>query len=95
MKEYNIFTSRKLGSIEVKNRVVMSPMTRSRAIVVNKDLTNMYDTGNWTLVISNLRMYQVYPKCNISQCENESNYSDLLSMFPVIIIIHIHHFAVR
>jgi N-ethylmaleimide reductase len=32
MKEYKLFTSFKVGSIEVKNRVVMSPMTRCRAI---------------------------------------------------------------
>lgn len=32
MKEYKLFAPQKLGSIEVKNRVVMAPMTRSRAI---------------------------------------------------------------
>jgi N-ethylmaleimide reductase len=32
MREYKLFTPIKIGSIEVKNRVVMSPMTRSRAI---------------------------------------------------------------
>ncbi|MDP4275149.1 MAG: alkene reductase [Bacteroidota bacterium] len=32
MKEYKLFTSQKIGSIVVKNRIVMSPMTRSRAI---------------------------------------------------------------
>jgi len=32
MKDYKLFTSYKLGQIEVKNRVVMAPMTRSRAI---------------------------------------------------------------
>jgi N-ethylmaleimide reductase len=32
MKAYKLFTSQKSGSIEVKNRVVMSPMTRCRAI---------------------------------------------------------------
>src|SRR5665811_82647 len=32
MKEYKLFTPKKVGSIEVGNRVVMSPMTRSRAI---------------------------------------------------------------
>jgi N-ethylmaleimide reductase len=32
MKEYKLFTPYKLGSIELKNRVVMSPMTRCRAI---------------------------------------------------------------
>jgi N-ethylmaleimide reductase len=32
MKEYKLLTSYKLGKTELKNRVVMSPMTRSRAI---------------------------------------------------------------
>ena len=32
MKTYKLFTPEKIGSIEVKNRIVMSPMTRSRAI---------------------------------------------------------------
>ena len=32
MKKNNLFTTEKLGSIEVKNRVVMAPMTRCRAI---------------------------------------------------------------
>lgn len=32
MKEYKLFTATKLGDIELKNRIVMSPMTRSRAI---------------------------------------------------------------
>ena len=32
MNEYKLFTSVKLGIIELKNRVVMAPMTRSRAI---------------------------------------------------------------
>jgi N-ethylmaleimide reductase len=32
MKEYKLLTSYKLGETELKNRVVMSPMTRSRAI---------------------------------------------------------------
>jgi N-ethylmaleimide reductase len=32
MKEYKLLTSYKLGKAELKNRVVMSPMTRSRAI---------------------------------------------------------------
>jgi N-ethylmaleimide reductase len=32
MNEYKLFTPEKVGSIEVKNRVVMSPMTRCRAI---------------------------------------------------------------
>lgn len=32
MKAYKLFTPEKVGSIEVKNRVVMSPMTRCRAI---------------------------------------------------------------
>jgi len=32
MKKYKLFTPKKVGAVEVKNRVVMSPMTRSRAI---------------------------------------------------------------
>jgi len=32
MKEYKLFTVTKLGDIELKNHIVMSPMTRSRAI---------------------------------------------------------------
>ncbi len=32
MKEYKLFTPKKIGSLEVKNRIVMSPMTRCRAI---------------------------------------------------------------
>ncbi len=32
MKEYKLFTPKKVESVEVANRIVMSPMTRSRAI---------------------------------------------------------------
>ena len=32
MKEYKLFTTKKIGSVELKNRVVMAPMTRCRAI---------------------------------------------------------------
>jgi N-ethylmaleimide reductase len=32
MPEYKLFTTNKVGSFEVKNRIVMSPMTRCRAI---------------------------------------------------------------
>jgi N-ethylmaleimide reductase len=32
MKEYKLFTSKKVGIAELKNRIVMSPMTRCRAI---------------------------------------------------------------
>lgn len=32
MKEFKLFTPEKVGIVEVKNRVVMSPMTRCRAI---------------------------------------------------------------
>jgi N-ethylmaleimide reductase len=32
MKEYKLFTATKLGDIELKNHIVMAPMTRSRAI---------------------------------------------------------------
>jgi len=37
MKEYKIFIPKKVGSIELKNRIVTSPMTRSRAIVNSPD----------------------------------------------------------
>jgi len=32
MKEFKLFTSEQLGSVEVRNRIVMAPMTRCRAI---------------------------------------------------------------
>jgi len=32
MKEYKLYTPEKIGSLELKNRIVMSPMTRCRAI---------------------------------------------------------------
>src|SRR5665647_2261197 len=32
MKEYKLFTPVKVGSVELGNRIVMAPMTRSRAI---------------------------------------------------------------
>jgi N-ethylmaleimide reductase len=32
MKEYKLFTPEKVGSLEIKNRVVMAPMTRCRAL---------------------------------------------------------------
>jgi N-ethylmaleimide reductase len=32
MKEYKLFTPYKMGAVELKNRIVMAPMTRSRAI---------------------------------------------------------------
>ena len=32
MKKYQLFTSIKVGDIELKNRIVMAPMTRCRAI---------------------------------------------------------------
>jgi N-ethylmaleimide reductase len=44
MKEYKLLTAGKLGSTEVKNHVVMSPMTRCRAIgnVPNELMANYY-----------------------------------------------------
>lgn len=44
MKEYKLFTPEKVGDTEVKNRVVMSPMTRCRAIgnVPNKLMADYY-----------------------------------------------------
>jgi N-ethylmaleimide reductase len=32
MNDYKLFTSYKAGSVELKNRIVMSPVTGSRAI---------------------------------------------------------------
>ena len=32
MKTYKLFTPRKVGSLTLKNRIVMAPMTRCRAI---------------------------------------------------------------
>jgi N-ethylmaleimide reductase len=32
MKEYKLFTPKKIGSIDLKNRIVMAPMTRCRAV---------------------------------------------------------------
>src|ERR1700734_2119700 len=32
MKDYKLFTPLKVGNLEIANRIVMSPMTRSRAI---------------------------------------------------------------
>ena len=43
MKEFKIFTPIKLGSLELKNRIVMAPMTRCRAIGnVPNDLISEY-----------------------------------------------------
>ena len=45
MKEYKLFTPVKVGSVQLENRVVMSPMTRSRAIGnVPNDLMAEYYT---------------------------------------------------
>jgi len=45
MKVYKLFTSKKVGSIETENRIVMSPMTRCRAIgnVPNDLLAKYYE----------------------------------------------------
>lgn len=45
MKEYKLFTKEKVGSIEVANRIVMSPMTRSRAIgnIPNELMAKYYE----------------------------------------------------
>lgn len=44
MKEYKLFTPIKVGSIDLKNRMVMSPMTRCRAIgnIPNKLMAEYY-----------------------------------------------------
>lgn len=44
MEEYKLFTATKLGNLELKNRIVMSPMTRSRAIgnVPNELMAEFY-----------------------------------------------------
>ena len=45
MKEYKLFSTFKVGSVELKNRVVMSPMTRCRAIgnVPNELMAEYYN----------------------------------------------------
>ncbi|HWZ21735.1 MAG TPA: alkene reductase [Cytophagaceae bacterium] len=45
MKEYKLFTSTKVGSIEVKNHIVMAPMTRCRAIenIANELMARYYE----------------------------------------------------
>jgi N-ethylmaleimide reductase len=45
MKDYKLFTPKEIGSTEIKNRVVMSPMTRSRAIgnIPNKLMVTFYE----------------------------------------------------
>ncbi len=45
MKNAKLFSSYKLGSIELKNRIVMAPMTRSRAIgnIPNKLMAEYYE----------------------------------------------------
>lgn len=45
MKNYKLFSAGKIGNIETKNRIVMSPMTRSRAIgnVPNDLMATYYD----------------------------------------------------
>ena len=55
MKKYKLFTSEKVGSTEVKNRVVMAPMTRCRAIgnVPNDLMATYYQQRSGTgLVIT-------------------------------------------
>lgn len=44
MKDYKLFTAYKLGQVDLKNRIVMSPMTRSRAIgnIPNDLMTEYY-----------------------------------------------------
>lgn len=44
MKEYKLFTPKKVGSIALKNRIVMAPMTRCRAIgnIPNELMTEYY-----------------------------------------------------
>ena len=43
MKKYKLFTSMKVGAIELKNRMVMAPMTRCRAIEnIPNDLMAQY-----------------------------------------------------
>jgi len=45
MNDYKLFTPGKIGSIELKNRIVMSPMTRSRAIgnIPNELMAEYYE----------------------------------------------------
>ena len=45
MKTYELFTAKKVGSIDLKNRIVMAPMTRCRAIenVPNELMAKYYN----------------------------------------------------
>ena len=45
MKTYELFTPKKVGSIDLKNRIVMAPMTRCRAIgnVPNELMAKYYN----------------------------------------------------
>ena len=45
MKEYKLFSTFKVGSVELKNRVVMSPMTNCRALgnVPNELMAEYYN----------------------------------------------------
>jgi len=55
MKEYKLFAPVKLGDIGLKNRIVMSPMTRSRAIgnIPNKIMAEFYkQRSNAGLIIT-------------------------------------------
>lgn len=55
MKEYKLFAPVTLGEIELKNRIVMSPMTRSRAIgnIPNKLMAEFYkQRSNAGLIIT-------------------------------------------
>jgi N-ethylmaleimide reductase len=44
MKEYKLFTSKNVGTVHVQNRIVMAPMTRSRAVgnIPNDLMTEYY-----------------------------------------------------
>ncbi|PWA04225.1 alkene reductase [Flavobacterium psychrotolerans] len=55
MKTYELFTSKKVGVIEIKNRIVMAPMTRCRAIdnVPNELMMEYYNQrSNAGLIIT-------------------------------------------
>ncbi len=45
MKEYKLFTPKKIGFLELKNRIVMAPLTRCRAIdnIPNELMANYYE----------------------------------------------------
>jgi 2,4-dienoyl-CoA reductase-like NADH-dependent reductase (Old Yellow Enzyme family) len=71
MKTYELFTLKKLGSIDLKNRIVMAPMTRCRAIdnIPNDLMAEYYkQRSNAGLIITeglHLQMGLVMPEFQV------------------------------